>query len=40
MPITLAFDPLMAPVVYHGYQTPPSPTAVPPVEPDMLTTAR
>jgi hypothetical protein len=37
---TLAFDPLMAPVVYHGYQTPPTSTAVPPVEPDMLTATR
>jgi hypothetical protein len=37
-PITLAFDPLMKPVVYHGYQTPPSSTAVPPVEPDLLST--
>jgi hypothetical protein len=37
---SLAFDPLMGPVVYHGYQTPPSATAVPPVEPDMLTTTR
>jgi hypothetical protein len=39
MPITLAFDPLMAPVVYRGYHTAPSATAVPPVEPDELTTS-
>jgi hypothetical protein len=37
-PVTFLYDPFMAPVVYHGYQTPPSSTAVPPVEPDLLTT--
>ncbi|HEX4124412.1 MAG TPA: hypothetical protein VHY37_06775 [Tepidisphaeraceae bacterium] len=39
MPITLAYIPLFQPVIYHGYQTPPTYTAVPPVQPDSLTAA-